>query len=173
VAIVERGSQPAREASNDIAGLPPALTGQTGFLLSTLGRASRDAVERALAPLEIKPQHFGVLVILESLGPVPQRVVGDRLHIDKSSMTMVIDHLERLDLLRRRRNPDNRRAYELTLTAAGREAIAAALPHIEQVECVTLSPLDAGERAQLHALLLKMLAGAAPVTRDAVTIDRE
>lgn len=142
------------------AGRPPqALARRAGFLLSVLGRISRDATERALGPLGIKPYHYGVLVALDEGGPAPQRVVGEALGIDKSSMVVVVDHLEGLGLVERRRNPENRRAYRLTLTDAGRNVLSEAEPLVGQVEEDIMAPLDDAQRRQLHALLLSLLPG--------------
>jgi DNA-binding MarR family transcriptional regulator len=108
-------------------------------------------------PLGIKPHHYGVLQVLEEMGSAPQYVVGARLGIDKSTMTVVGDHLEGLGLVARRRNPQNRRAYELTLTETGRAALAAAEPLVATVEEAMLARLDSAERSQLHTLLLRMM----------------
>ena len=140
--------------------LPPSvLVERTGFLLSALGRACRDATGRALEPLGIKPHHYGVLVVLDAVGSATQHAVGARLGIDKSSMTVVVDRLEGLGFVERRRNPENRRAYELGLTEAGRDAIARAEPLVARVEEAALARLDGEERAHLHALLVKLLPG--------------
>jgi DNA-binding MarR family transcriptional regulator len=138
--------------------LPEVLTRRTGFLLSTLGRLSRDATERALEPLGIKPHHYGMLVVLAEGGPAPQQVIGETLRIDKSSMVVFVDHLEGLGLVERRRNPENRRAYKLTLTAAGRKTILEAETLVEGVEETLLAPLDDAQRRQLHGLLLSLLS---------------
>jgi DNA-binding MarR family transcriptional regulator len=149
----------AREAERPVGGSsPPApLTRWSGFLLSILGQRSRAETELALAPLGIKPHHYGALVVLQEAGPAPQYAVGERLGIDKSTMTLVGDHLEGLGLVERRRNPENRRAYELTLTEAGRATLIAAEPLIAQVEEAMLARLDKTERTRLHALLVKLL----------------
>ena len=138
-------------------GLPESLTHRTGFLLSTLGRRFRDATERALAPLGIKPVHYGVLAVLSAQGPAAQWAVGEKFRIDKSSMVVIVDHLERLNLVERRRNPRNRRAYELILTDAGRNALLEADRIIARSEEGALAPLDKEQRAQLHELLLRLL----------------
>lgn len=143
------------------AGRPPrALTRSVGFLLSIMGRLSRDATERALEPLGIKPYHYGVLVALDEGGPAPQRVVGEALEIDKSSMVVVVDHLEGLGLVERHRNPENRRAYRLTLTDAGRKLLSEAESLVGRVEEDVLAPLDDAQRRQLHGLLLSLLPGS-------------
>jgi hypothetical protein len=44
----------------------------------------------------------------------------------------------------RQRNPQNRRAYELTLTNAGREALSEAESAVEDAEEAVLAPLNEG-----------------------------
>lgn len=148
-----------RDVATPGTSLPTALTSRSGFLLSMIGRFSRDLTERALAELGIKPHHFGILAVLDAYGPVPQHRVGERLHIDKSSMTVFVDQLEAHGLVERRRNPRNRRAYELTLTEAGRATFGRATALIVTAENRLLARLDQAERRQLHSLLGRLLSG--------------
>ena len=66
-------------------------------------------------------RRYGFLVAPDVAAP-PQRAVGERLGIDESSMTAIADLLDGLGLMERRRDPDDRRAYEPTLADVGREA---------------------------------------------------
>ncbi|HYF65906.1 MAG TPA: MarR family transcriptional regulator [Herpetosiphonaceae bacterium] len=141
------------------AGVPAALLGRTGFLLSSLGRRFRAATEHALAPLGITPVHYGVLSVLAARGPAAQAAVGQTLRIDKSSMVVIMDQLEQRGLVERQRNPRNRRAYELILTAAGTQALRDADRIIAASEEAGLAALDQAERDQLHRLLLRLLRG--------------
>jgi DNA-binding MarR family transcriptional regulator len=52
-----------------------------------------------------------------------------------------------------------RRAYSLTLTAAGREVLSEAETLIDKVEGALLAPLDDAERRHIHRLLLSLLPG--------------
>ena len=126
-------------------------------MLSTLGRRFRGATERSLAPLGITPVHYGVLAVLAANGPAAQAAVGATFQIDKSSMVVMMDQLEQHALVERRRNPRNRRAYELFLTAEGQRLVLEADRIIAQSEEVLLAPLGTEQRVQLHALLLRLL----------------
>lgn len=139
--------------------LPGALTRRTGFLLSVMGTFSRGELARAFGPMGIKPRGYGILVALDERGPAAQRDVGERVGIDKSTMVVVVDELEELGLVERRRNPKNRRAYELTLTDAGRSTLSEAEAVVAEVEEAVLAPLDDAQRLQLHELLLRLLPG--------------
>ena len=60
------------------------------------------------------------------------------------------------DLVMRERRPDDRRTIDIHLTDAGRERIAALLPHhVAGVVCA-LAPLSAEEQATLAALCRKL-----------------
>jgi DNA-binding MarR family transcriptional regulator len=52
--------------------------------------------------------------------PLSQRDLGERLRLEKSSVSRLAAELERKDLLARERDPDNRRQYRLRLTERGR-----------------------------------------------------
>jgi DNA-binding MarR family transcriptional regulator len=70
-----------------------------------------------------------------------------------------VDDLEERGLVERRRNPDDRRNYELHLTAAGHQAMKgldqAAFEHEEAIS----APLTPAERAELSRLLAKLASG--------------
>lgn len=54
-----------------------------------------------------------------------QRELGERLHLEKSTVSRLAAELERAGLLVRERDPGNRRLYRLRLTPQGREMHAA------------------------------------------------
>ena len=94
---------------------------------------------------------MGVLVALAREGPLPQGVAARRLGLDATTLVSIVDDLEYWGLVERRRNRTDRRAYRLTLTAAGTRKLAEVAPFVEAEEW--LAPLDEQERAQLQALL--------------------
>jgi DNA-binding MarR family transcriptional regulator len=71
----------------------------------------------------------------------------------------LVDNLEERGLVERRRNAEDRRNYELHLTAAGRHAMTdldqAAFEHEEAFSV----PLTPAERAELSSLLAKLASG--------------
>ena len=50
-----------------------------------------------------------------------QQAIGEALRIDRTTMVSLVDQLERRGLVRRERNPADRRAYTIGLTAEGRD----------------------------------------------------
>ncbi|GAA3731992.1 MarR family winged helix-turn-helix transcriptional regulator [Salinactinospora qingdaonensis] len=58
---------------------------------------------------------------LDTESPISQRELGQRLGLEKSTVSRMVADMERKELLVRERAPDNRRLYQLRLTQRGRE----------------------------------------------------
>ena len=140
--------------------LPGVLARRTAFLLAKAGQMSREAFDRAVGPMGLKSRHYGALAVLNAEGPHAQRELGERLQIDRSTMVSVVDELEGMGLVERRRDPEDRRRYELTLTEAGRGVLSEADSLVEGVQEAVLAPLDEAQRRELHGLLMALLRGA-------------
>ncbi|MFC5185686.1 MarR family winged helix-turn-helix transcriptional regulator [Actinomadura harenae] len=101
-------------------------------------------------------QHL-VLKMLDAVGPCSQQVLSEELRIDRSVMVNVCDDLEKSGFVHRERNPDDRRSYAVTLTGEGRARLAEAEGAVPSFLDETFAPLDAAERAQLTALVGKLM----------------
>ncbi|MFD4248863.1 MarR family winged helix-turn-helix transcriptional regulator [Amycolatopsis thermoflava] len=101
-------------------------------------------------------QHL-VLKMLAAVGPCSQQVLSEELRIDRSVMVGIADDLEKAGHVRRERDPRDRRAYAVTITAAGRQALEQAEAATPGFLDRTFAALSAGERDQLAALLGKLL----------------
>jgi DNA-binding GntR family transcriptional regulator/DNA-binding MarR family transcriptional regulator len=125
-------------------------------LLSKLGHRSKRMFTRQLEPLALKANHVQVLVYLSGHPGASQRSLVDALRVTPSTIVELIDDLEVRALVRRLRNPLNRRASVVSLTADGRAMLDRALALSGAVEQNLLAPLAAGDRRRLldylHAL---------------------
>lgn len=101
-------------------------------------------------------QHL-VLQMLEAVGPCSQQTLSEELRIDRSVMVSVCDDLEQAGLVRRERNPRDRRSYAVTITDSGRGRLAEAQTSIPAFLEDTFHPLTPDERGQLSTLLGKLL----------------
>ena len=102
---------------------------------------------------------FGVLETLHHLGPLCQGTLGSKLLKSSGNMTLVIDNLEKQGLVRRERNPEDRRQIFIHLTQAGQALIEEVFP--AQLEAIVdeFSVLTADEQEQLGDLLRKLGKG--------------
>ncbi len=141
-AIPERGKKPAP---------------QIGFLLQ---RAHHRLRENMLAVLDGTGLHLGHIAILGSLatsGGLTQRQLIERTGIEKSSMVLFLDALERDGWARRDPHPTDRRAHIVTLTIEGGRRLAVIGPKLAATEEKFLAVLSMRERESL-ALSLAMLS---------------
>jgi DNA-binding MarR family transcriptional regulator len=106
--------------------IPPRLGDVTGFLIVQAHFLARDRANAAFRDLPIEIRHYGVLVALDETGPTSQQALTEAMQISATMVTQIVDDLERLGLLERRRNPDDRRSYTVTMTAAGKRVLAEA-----------------------------------------------
>ena len=135
---------------------PEPLASAVGFLLSWNGQRTAHLFTEALAPLELRPPHFGVLTLIDAEPGSTQQDLVDRSMIDPSSMVGLIDELEERGLAERRRHPTDRRKHAVYLTAAGRERLAEARQAAMRMAQEVLAPLDDAEREELRGLLRKL-----------------
>ncbi|HTX30314.1 MAG TPA: MarR family winged helix-turn-helix transcriptional regulator [Solirubrobacteraceae bacterium] len=140
--------------------LHEALTGNTGFLLSRMGMAASRAFAERIAAVGLTPRGWGALNVLDKEGAITQQWLGTCIGMDPSSMVATIDELEAAGLVERRRNPHDRRAHALHITAKGRRALTEGRKVARRAQEELLAPLDADERRQLHELLLRLVQGS-------------
>ncbi len=152
-------SGPGRVGSGrDRVNLPPlALARNTGFLMSKVSQLAREGFERALEPMGLKARHYGVLTALASEGPHAQRDLGEKLAIDRTTMVGLVDELEGLGLVERRRDPKDRRRYDLVLTDDGKRTTSEAEAVAARVQDSVLAPLDDAQRHLMHEMLASLL----------------
>ena len=115
---------------------------------------------RHLASAGLTPTQLGVLEALLHLGPLGQRVLGAKLLMSGANITMVVDNLERRDLVRRERGGDDRRSVTVHLTPDGRRLISKVFPEHAAAIAEAFSPLTAAEQDELARLTKKLGLGA-------------
>lgn len=149
---------PERKPERRDAAPPPALQRQLGFLLGRAHAAHRSIAEAALAPTGLSGKAFGALAVLADEGPLSQQRLGRRQGVDRTTMVAVVDELQALGYVERRRDARDRRAYALHATPAGRRVLARAQAAAQEAEEAFLAPLAPGERQRLKALLAALIS---------------
>jgi MarR family 2-MHQ and catechol resistance regulon transcriptional repressor len=99
---------------------------------------------------------FGVLDALYHLGPLCQKDIAAKILKSTGNITMVVDNLEKRELVLRRRKSDDRRFYLVELTSAGRRLMDRVFPpHVNRIK-ERLGVLDDQELKLLGSLLRKL-----------------
>ncbi len=134
------------------------LTASPGFLLSRVGTAIQAGFKELLAGWKLRPLQFLILQILGSAGGLSQQELCRVVRVDSGNMVELMDGLEALEFARRARDPADRRRHIVTITQAGRTALAAISTEVADYTDGFLSPLSQAERAQLTRALGRLYA---------------
>ena len=133
-------------------------TGRVGQLLFVAQQAAQALAIERLEPLGLSPRAWGVLSTLAESGPLTQIDLATTMAIDRTAMVYLLDDLEDRELVERVRSPQDRRAFLIHLTPAGRRAQRKAATALAGAADTLLTPLDAAERRHLVDLLAKVAA---------------
>ncbi len=122
-------------------------------LLGSLMRCARTIHHRK----QRYPGQGRLLTLLLRCGSMTQRELQDRMDIRSASLSELLEKMEQSGLIARARSAADRRTANIELTRAGYQAAQDAQRELAEVAHELFSVLDAGEQAQLGALLDKLL----------------
>ena len=91
-----------------------------------------------------------------------QRAMADLAEVEPITIARMVDRLAEADLVERRADPADRRAWRIYTTAQGQALLERLRPYGEATLAEALAGLSAEEVAQLGALLARVHANLAP-----------
>ena len=113
-------------------------------------------LHRHLESSKLTVTQFGVLEALFHLGAMHQRDLAEKLLKSGGNITLVIDNLEKRQLVKRDREVGDRRCISVSLTPAGKQLISDLFPaHVEAI-AGQMSILSLEEQAELGRLCKKL-----------------
>ncbi|WP_371408949.1 MarR family winged helix-turn-helix transcriptional regulator [Micromonospora zamorensis] len=136
------------------AGGPPDLL----FLLSWASHALQTEHAAGLAELGISPRAHYVLAQART-GDLTQRQIGERCGVDKTTMVVTLDQLERAGLAERRPVPTDRRARLVAVTPAGEQVLLRARQVVERIQEDLLATLPEPDREVFLRALVALVTG--------------
>lgn len=137
--------------------------------LSRAANAVEARINGHLGDIGLSISQFGVLEALYHLGPMHQGAVAAKILRTSGNLTVVLQNLEKRDLVVRERDPQDRRRLRIALTDRGRNLIDGMFAqHVARVEA-TLGALDAEEQTTLARLCRKLGRAAQPGTETTPT----
>ncbi|MGW5276253.1 MarR family winged helix-turn-helix transcriptional regulator [Streptomyces sp. NPDC004044] len=136
---------------------PPSLLALPSYLASHVARIGHDALISGIAEHGLRLPHFAALTALADFGALPQHELADRLGLNRSHLVGYLDTIEKRGLVRRDRDPLDRRRQVVALTAEGRRLQRELRDVAERSQTAFLADLSPAERATLSALLRRVL----------------
>ncbi|WP_411084344.1 MarR family winged helix-turn-helix transcriptional regulator [Streptomyces sp. cmx-18-6] len=133
-----------------------ALGGPVGHAVTRVARLHRIAAGKLLRGLGLYPGQELLMTHLWDSGPVRQAELIKALDLDPSTVTKMLQRLEQTGHVRRRPDPDDRRAVLVEATDESCALHAAVRDAWGSLEGHTLAGLDSAERTELTRLLAKV-----------------
>ena len=124
---------------------PGPLAANLAWLLSQASYALATELTAALEDLGISPRSHCVLSTAMT-GELTQTELAQAVGLDKTTMVVTIDELEKAGLAERRPSKTDRRARVIGVTKAGQRKVAQAAEVVERVQADVLGTLPAKER---------------------------
>nr|WP_299911224.1 MarR family transcriptional regulator [Sphingomonas bacterium] len=129
-----------------------------GYHLRRASSAFANDFGRALAGTGMRQVLFGIISVVAANPGIKQGAAGEVLGIQRANMVALITELVDQGLVERHVSREDRRAFALMLSEAGRAKLEECLVLIRAHEEEMLTDLDIPDRARLIALLMKIEA---------------
>ena len=113
-------------------------------------------IHRHLAEHDLTVSQFGVLEALFHIGTLYQRDLAEKLLKSGGNMTLVIDNLEKRELVKREREVEDRRCIKVSLTPKGDRLIREIFPDHVAAVVQEMSILTISEQEELGRLCRRL-----------------
>lgn len=113
-------------------------------------------VHKHLADHRLTVSQFGVLEALYHLGPMNQATIAQKILKSTGNITMIIDNLEKRNLVKREKDDKDRRFFKVSLTDEGHDLIQEIFPRHAEIITRELAVLSAGEQDELGRICRKL-----------------
>lgn len=143
-------------AAGDVVGERVDLGQALGALLRRYLQSAREVVDAVPGG----PRGFQVLTLASEGECSNQATIAQRLGIDRTVMTYLVDDLEKGGLVSRRPDPADRRARQVVLSAKGEKVLGRASARIREVERGVLGGLSDDEADLFRSLLARVTSDA-------------
>jgi DNA-binding MarR family transcriptional regulator len=127
-----------------------------GFLLAKAYQRACALYKEKFGRYDLTPQQFGLLRFLWEKDGLTQVELSNRSQIDRTTIGGLIDRLEHAGLLVRMPHPEDRRAYRISLTEAGKNLEKELTPLAEELHRAIVAPLSPEEIVSLTTILQKL-----------------
>ena len=134
---------------------PYILEDQAGYMMRVAGQRHA-MIFQSLAPLNLTPTQFSVLIKLFELGECSQNELGRKTAMDGATIKGVVDRLRSRDLVEAKPDPEDKRRSLIALTDHARSLRETLHEAGHKITEDTLRPLTAAERRTFLALLAKL-----------------
>lgn len=131
----------------------------TGYQMKRAFMVIQADMIRTLDPFGLRMVTYSALAIIGDSPGLSQTQLAEALAIERPNLVVIVDELERRDLVSRDRVPTDRRTYALRLRPEGAELLARATEAVRDHEARMMKGLSKDEEALLTSFLSRIEAG--------------
>ena len=124
-----------------------------GFLLGDAARLLRRSFDQRARAIGVTRPQWRVLALLKRFDGSTQTNLADMLDVEPITLGRMVDRLQDAELVERRADPKDRRAWRLHLTAKGRAKIKELQPTASAMFAAALDGLNESKQAELETML--------------------
>jgi DNA-binding MarR family transcriptional regulator len=132
------------------------LQSDLGWALGVLLRGYAKGAQTAIADVPGGSRGYQVLSSAVDGIPCTQLALANKLGIDRTVMTYLLDDLEKAGVIERQPDPADRRARRIIATEAGRATLCDLQRKLRHIEDIVLGALPEDDRAVFRALLRRV-----------------
>ncbi|CAN5115645.1 MarR family transcriptional regulator [soil metagenome] len=129
------------------------MTEHLGFYVNDIGRLMRKRFDGAAKQLGVTGSQWRVLFMLHRTPGINQGQIAERLEVEPITTCRMIDRLEQAGLVERRRDPTDRRAWQIFLTDAADPLLTQLGLVAEEMRSQSLQGFSIREVEQLQEML--------------------
>lgn len=129
-----------------------------GSMLGQVARLMRRSFNEHARGIGVTRPQWQVLSLLVRHEGIHQGGLADILEVEPITLGRMIDRLQEADLVERRSDPADRRAWRLFNTAKGSALVEQLIPYAHETFEVALDGIAAGDRDRMMDMLLKIRA---------------
>lgn len=130
-------------------------TATSGFIIERTAKRMKQALHKRLLEEEanITADQWVLLNILADEAPVSQFEIAERSYKDAPTVTRMIDLLHKKGLVDRLADPNDRRRFQVVLTAQGRRKYQETMPLVREIRALGYDGLTDADLNQLIRIM--------------------
>jgi DNA-binding MarR family transcriptional regulator len=136
------------------------LDNSLGFIINTAGRRISQLVSIQFNKYDITTEQWIVLNRLDEQDGISQKDLAKRVEKDQTTVTRILDQLERKGLVQRKTNREDRRSFLIYITVPGKSLNKILTPIEAEVIKTLFENLPEDQIAQLRAIVTQIINNA-------------
>lgn len=130
-----------------------------GFLFAKASLQLQEKILPFLLAKDLSYKQMGMLLIIYKNEGITQKRAGEIQQTDRTTVTQIIDYLEKLGYVRRSKSKHDRRSYGLFLTSTGSNLVQEIWEEIDKIQKEYFTKFNCEDIEQLRKMMITLTSG--------------